>query len=78
MYTKMATVTTSNRTPKSWREFFALNGNALSYAGERSDEVENNPSKPYCLNLQGIDGIVKPVSTYSSHVDTTIHNHIIL
>ena len=70
---KMATVTTSNRTPKSWREFFALNGNALSYAGERSDEVENNPSKPYCLNLQVIDGIVKPVS---EHIVEKCHSHI--
>ncbi|XP_072022580.1 nephrocystin-4-like [Amphiura filiformis] len=54
----MATV--SNRTLRSWKAFFGIHGNAVAFAGERSDEVETNPSKPYCLYLQGIESVVRP------------------
>ena len=68
----MATVTTSNRTLKSWKEFFSINGNVLDYAGERSDEVEANPSIPYCLNLQVVEGVVGPVSISQTQSDSSL------
>ena len=62
----MAMVSNKTLQVRSWKDFFGIHGNAVSFAGERSDEVETNPSKPYCLYLQAVEGVVKPVGeTYS-------------
>ena len=40
-----------------WKELFAKNSNFLNPPGERREEIELNPTVPYCLQLQAVEGI---------------------
>ncbi|XP_071484844.1 nephrocystin-4-like, partial [Diadema antillarum] len=40
-----------------WNELFRRNANFLPTAGERREEIESNPTNPYCLQLQAVEGM---------------------